>query len=351
MKKDIFFVTPNLANGGAERVTAVLAQELARTENKVTLLYMKDGATVYPVGQGVYVQKLFSGGARVRRIAGKILRLRRTMRENPTATFVAMLPYETLYTFLASRGLPCRIVYSLRNDPGNMNTRLDRFILRHIYPKADAIVFQTEDARNFFSQSVRDRGTVIPNPLSDSLPERYTGVRKKEVVAVGRLTAQKNLPMLLRAFAVVHEKHIDWQLRIYGQGELQEKLEELCENLGISECVKFCGFTPGVVQKINDSGVFAMPSNYEGISNAMLEALATGVPCVCTDCPIGGARMMIRDHENGLLVPVGDTEAMTQALLEIIENPALAERLSRHAVSIRETLSAATIAEKWKGII
>lgn len=351
MSKELFFVTPNLANGGAERVTAVLAQELARTGDTVTVVYMKDDKTVYPVGENVQVQMLFSSGSRVKRIAGKILRLRQLMRQNPTATFVAMLPFETLYTFLASRGLPCRVVYSLRNDPGNMNTRRDRFILRHIYPRADAIVFQTEDAKAFFSERIQEKGSVIPNPLSESLPERYTGVRKKEIVTVGRLTEQKNIPMLLRAFAAVHKKHSDWSLNIYGQGKLQEKLENLCEKLRISGCVKFSGFTENVVQKINASGIFAMASDYEGISNAMLEALATGVPCVCTDCPIGGARMMIRDHENGILVPVGDTQAMTQALLELIENPALAEELSKNSVSIRNELSVAGIAEKWKGIL
>lgn len=351
MNKDIFFVTPNLANGGAERVTAVLAQELARTGDAVTLVYMKDDKTVYPVGENVQVQMLFSSSARVKRIVGKILRLRRLMRQNPTATFVVMLPFETLYTFLAAWGLPCRVVYSLRNDPGNMNTRRDRFILRHIYPRADAIVFQTEDAKSFFPESVQKKGIIIPNPLSGSLPERWVGTRKEEIVTVGRLTEQKNIPMLLRAFAAVHEKHSDWNLSIYGQGELQEKLEKFCEKLRISQSVKFCGFTENVVQKINTSGVFAMASDYEGISNAMLEALATGVPCVCTDCPIGGARMMIRDHENGILVPVGDTQAMTQALLEVIETPGLAEQLSKNSVSIRDELSVNGIAEKWKGIL
>lgn len=351
MKKSLFFVTPNLANGGAERVTAVLAEALARSGDTVTLVYMKDDDTLYPVGENVSVCKLFSTGLRLHRIAGKIFRLRRLMKKNPQATFVAMLPFETIYTFLASLGLPCRVVYSLRNDPRNMNTRYDRFIFRHIYPQADAIVFQTEDARAFFSECIRKRGVIIPNPISDSLPERYRGERRKEIVTVGRLTAQKNIPMLLEAFRIVREKHADWCLNIYGQGEQKGKLEELCEKLGIAECVKLCGFTADAIARINASGVFVMASDYEGISNAMLEALATGVPCVCTDCPIGGARMMIRDHENGILVSVGDVDALARALLEIIENPALAERLSKRAVEIREKLSADAIARKWKGIL
>ncbi len=349
--KSLFFVTPNLANGGAERVTAILAGELAKMGNAVTVVYMKDGDTVYPVHHLVQRKQLFARGSRFGRIVKKVWRLRQLMKRHPDATFVAMLPFETLYAFFASRGLRCRVVYSLRNDPNSMNSTRDRFIMKVIYPRADGIVFQTEDARNFFPERVQKRGTVIANPLVGTLPERYDGQRFHEIVTVGRLTKQKNYPLLLRAFANVHLLHKDWKLRIFGQGELRDMLERLCEQLDIAESVEFCGFVPDVVQQIRQSGIFVMASDYEGISNAMLEALATGVPCVCTDCPIGGARMMIRDHENGMLVPTGDEAAMTRALLELIEHPELARRLSEQSVRVRAALSADIIAEKWKGIL
>jgi len=87
------------------------------------------------------------------------------------------------------------------------------------------------------------------------------------------------------------------------------------------------------------------------MSNSMLESMATGLPTICTDCPAGGARAVIRDHENGILVPVRDAERMYLAMKELIENPALAEKLSENGSNIRNVLSVENIIEKWMEII
>lgn len=349
--KKVIFVTPNLANGGAEQVTSVLASALAEKEIDVEVVFMKDGADVYQLSSRVKRRSFYFGGNRVSRIGGKIRRLRRLMKENEGAVFVAMLPFETFYTYLASFGLRIRVVYSLRNDPASMKSSLDHFIRKVIYPEASQIVFQTEEARAFFPERIQKKGVVIPNPVSTGLPIRYEGKRKREIVTIGRLKKQKNYPLLLQAFSDVNQKYPDWRLRIFGEGELEGELRALCMELGIENTVEFCGFRKNVVEEINRSGMFVMASDYEGISNAMLEAMASGVPCICTDCPSGGARMMIRDHENGILVPVGDRAGLAGAMVELIENPQLAERLSQKAVEIRKDLSAERIAEAWIRIL
>lgn len=349
--REIIFVTPNLANGGAERVTVLLANELAKEGRSVSIAYMKDDITEYLPSSNVTVYRLFSGKSRVRRIITKIYRLRKMMKHHPNATFVAMLSFESFYTYVASLGLQCHVVYSLRNDPANMQSRMDRIVKEIIYPKAQCIVFQTEDARNYFSEAIRKKGIVIPNPIIGSLPERYEGERRKEIVTVGRLTEQKNYPLLLQAFANVNMKHPDWKLRIFGQGKLEKKLKELCRDLHIWNSVEFCGFQSNVIETINQSGIFVLSSDYEGISNAMLEALATGIPCVCTDCPVGGARAIIQDHENGILVPTRDEMKLTEAILELIEYPDLAEQLSKRAVQIRKQLSVKSITEEWRRVL
>lgn len=349
--KKIIFVTPNLANGGAEYVTSVLANEMAKRGDTVEVAYMKDEETVYRLCEKIDTCFLFSGKNRFVRILLKIIRLRKKMKENRDAVFIAMLPFETLYTHAAGIGIRPRVVYSLRNDPANMNSLVDKYIKKFVYGKADRIVFQTEEARDYFPEAVRKKGTVIPNPLSDHLPERFTGQRKKEIAAVGRLAEQKNYPLLLRSFANVHKIHPEWKLRIYGKGGLEQELRELCAELGISRAAEFCGFVPDAAERINQSGMFVMSSDYEGLSNAMLDALATGVPCICTDCPAGGARMMIRDHINGILVPPGDERKMTEAMLELIESPETADVISRKAVEIRDILSAEKITEKWRRLL
>lgn len=351
--KEVVFVTPNLANGGAERVTAALAGALAQGgDRRVWLAFMKDGACAYTLHRGVQVRALFSqGGGRLSRIAGKIWRLRRMMKQHPDAAFVAMLPYETLYTHLAGIGLKNKKVYSLRNDPASMKTRLDGVIWKYIYPRADRIVFQTRQAMDFFADRVRKKGVVIANPLHEALPPVHSGARRREIVSVARLSPQKNFPLLLRAYARVYARHPEWRLRIYGEGPLAGELKALCGTLRIGEAVEFCGFADDVAHRIRQSGLFVLASDYEGISNAMLEALAMGLPCVCTDCPVGGARMFIQDGVNGFLTPVGDEERLAQAMLRAIEQPLPPEVLAQQAEKLRDALSLDRIAKEWKEVL
>ena len=349
--KKVIFVTPDLANGGAERVTAILANELAHRGMTVEVVFMKDGIHVYQLSKLVKTYDFYSEGNRVSRAIHKIFRLRKLMKENINATFIAMLPFETFYTYLASWGLPNKIIYSLRNDPASMKGKFWYLIKKGIYPKADLIVFQTEEAKGYFPEKVRKKGKVIPNPVSNGLPGRFEGERKKEIVTIGRLKEQKNYPLLLHAFAEVNQKYPDWRLRIFGEGELEEELKALCLKLKIGDAVEFCGFQKNVIEEINQSGIFVLASDYEGISNAMLEAMATGIPCICTDCPVGGARLTIKDHKNGLLVPVGNRTRLVNAIMEIIQDPQFAEQLSRKAEETRVYLSAERIAEEWLRIL
>lgn len=347
--KEIIFVTSNLANGGAERVTAVLASELAERGNHVILAYMKDRKRVYETSGAVWEKYLYPRRReKLYRTLGKIWNLRKLIKKYPQASVVAMLPYETFYTFLACLGQKRRVIYSLRNDPAHMTRRLDRFIGKVIYPSAGTVVFQTQQAMEFFSTRIRSKGVVIPNPIRQDLPERFAGKRKKEITAVGRLAPQKNYPLLLRAFSDIHKDYPDWKLKIYGEGSLRDDLEQLCRELSLEQAVEFCGFVPDAVKRMNESGMFVMSSDYEGISNAMLEALGSGVPCICTDCPAGGTRAFIRHRQNGLLVPVGDRKALRDAMEELIMHPEFAGRLSREAVKIRQRLSVSVIAEEWE---
>ena len=171
------------------------------------------------------------------------------------------------------------------------------------------------------------------------------------------MTPQKNIELLLNAFEKLHIEYPGYSLEIYGNAqdneerEYKNKIIKLIGERQLDDCVTVYPPAAKVHERVLKSAMFVSSSDYEGLSNSMLEAMAIGLPCVCTDCLGGGAREVIKDHENGLIVPMNDAEAMCRAMKEFAENPTLAQKCSQNAAKIREELSAEKIARQWLDII
>ena len=188
---------------------------------------------------------------------------------------------------------------------------------------------------------------MIPNPVPQNLPEPYQGVRKKRIVSVARLEPQKNHRLLIEAFAEFLKDFPEYELHIFGIGELEEDLKAQVRELQLEDKIIFRGFSANVREEIIDSAMFVLSSDYEGISNSMIEALAMGVPVISTDCPVGGSRAYIENETSGLLVPVGDQAALCNAMKRIVADEKLAKKLSDNAVKIRETYALPKIADRF----
>ena len=173
-------------------------------------------------------------------------------------------------------------------------------------------------------------------------------MRDKRIVSVGRMDANKNHAMMIRAFAALAERYPDYTLTIYGEGELRKALEELVEQLGLSDRVFMPGVIPDVAKQIEKASLFLLTSYSEGISNALIEALATGLPVISTDVPSGGTVELITDNVNGLIIPVGDEKALERALDRLLGDPAYADRLGKKAVKIQERLAPERVNGLWQ---
>lgn len=347
--RDIIFVSNALANGGAARVISVLAAELSARGMRVGIAVFSHYDDEYAVPVDVrksYGPEGAGTVSKVRRIAW----LRGIAKNNPNACIVAFEYFVNMQALVACAGLPNRVVISERNDPARVGSGKKTDWLRELlYRHADMLVCQTEDAAAYFSDKINK--TVILNPIKEGLPKPFHGERRHAVVCFCRLEKQKNLSLLIRVFSDFSNAHDDWTLEIYGDGSLRDDLIHLAADLGVSEKVSINPGRHDVHEIVRDAGMFVLPSDYEGLSNSMLEAMAIGLPCICTDCPCGGARMMIRSGENGLLVPVGCEEKLSIAMKQIADEPGLASRLGAASSEIRHLLTAETITSQWLACI
>lgn len=338
-----------MAGGGTERVIAVLANYFVEQNNKITILLTASDKIEYDLDSRIEVIQL--GGETGGRLAGRlhrIIALRNYYRKNSDTVYLSFGTETNMFAILSAFFMNRRLIVSERSNPLTCTFTKSR---NFFYSFAKGFVFQTEDAMNCFSEKIRKRSMVIPNPLSDKVPERFEGERRKEIVAVGRLGKEKNHKLLLEAYADFVKMVPDYTLKIYGKGPLKQDLLSYAEQLGINKFVVFADFAPDVLERIKDSYMYVLSSDYEGISNSLLEAMAMGLPVIATDCPIGGSRMLIKDYENGILVPVGDRKAMSEAMTRLANDRKLADRMSVEAYKMKTGYSVENIAEIWLQMI
>ena len=349
-----------LTHGGAERVVTNLANQFAQEGYEVVVATEwtdPDEFVLDPKVRRVHVG-LRAEDESKSRITKFFLRIRYLhaflLKEKPDV--IAAFAKRALYRALMAcehTGVP--VVISVRIDPVRYYSALsDRLQTAFFFKRAAGAVFQTEDAKHFFAPRLQ-QAKVILNPISD----KYIGLpsvaqRKKEIVNVARIVDFKNQPMLVEAFAAVHDKHPDYILKIYGpdgeDGTLQ-RIEDNISKFHLESCVKLMGGSDSLEKEIPEAAVFAYSSDYEGMPNSLMEAMAMGLPVVSTDCPCGGPRMLIRDHINGLIVPVRDPGALAAGICYLIEHPQEAEQMGTEARKLADIANTKAIFEQWRSYL
>ncbi|MGG0413134.1 glycosyltransferase family 4 protein [Peribacillus simplex] len=351
----ICFVTAGLGFGGAERVISTLSNFLADNGVKVTILTVSNffEEPAFELRSSIKVCRLKYGRVPILRNIQHIKKIRKAIIEINSDIVISFLSTINIYTLISLIGSKVPIIVSERNDPKMDPKVVWKRILRNlIYPLSSGYVFQTEEAKNYFSKEIREKGVVIPNPLMiRNMPRVWEKERRKEIVAVGRLEDQKNYPLLLKAFSKLSHQFSDYKLIIYGDGSKKEQLEMLCENLNISNKVLFAGIHKDVLNRINGAKLYVLSSNYEGMPNALMEAMAVGLPCISTDCPCGGPRYLIEHETNGLLVELNNVDQLTRAIETLLSNNNKSIKISKEAIKIRENLSIEQVTSMWEKYI
>ena len=357
----IVFLYGNMQRGGAQRVISCLAAYCAQMGDEVMILTLDGGGSDYALDPGVRVTGLNVAGDSANKLesAKRFLTTERKLRawmkaEKPDAV-LAFSSKLTMQLLLArAHGGPV-LICSERSNPAfraeSAATRMEQPLLK----KADGFIFQTERVKALFPERLQKIGAVIHNGLfSEDIPEEVTAFADRDhkaICAVGRLdNDQKAYDVMFKAFALFHESHPEHVLNIFGRGVDEPVLRQLIAQLGLEDRIILHGNRPHVIGEIRDMGMFVMTSRYEGMPNALIEAMACGLPCVCTDCDFGPAEL-IRDGVSGLLVPVDDVAAIASAMERIADDPAQAEKLSRGALEIRQTHGREEICGQYRDYI
>lgn len=361
----IMFFSLSLRGGGAERVLATLSGEMSK-KNDVIVLTVHNSEDCYELSKKVrrlvldkrVMNKKEKIRNKIKKISpARLAKLVRIIKEESPDIIITFLPLPSLYIMLAKRFSgrvrKTPVILSERGDPDReYSNKLIALLMRRLFKFADGFVFQTEDVEHYYKGIINCKTALIGNPIADSILNHKKSVRRRNcIVSCGRLELQKNYKLLIMAFAEIIKVYPEYTLEIYGEGSQKGELLKLINDLNICDNVFLKGRVDDIADRIADAGLFVMSSDYEGMPNALMEAMALGIPCVATDCPVGGPRLLLGSGGSGILVKVGNQSELVGAISDIISDHNLSTRLSKNGVKEAKKYAPFIIMKKWRTFI
>lgn len=348
-KKRITFVIGSMGSGGAERVISILANNYAEKGWSVDIIMLLNNKCYYKLNENIRVISISNEDkSRVLFFPKWIQMIRKYIKINSPDIVVSFIARINIITIISSLGLKCRVIISERTSPRNDGRSVFvRLLTKILYPSADRVIFQTESAKTYFSNKIQEKSLIIPNPVSVNV--KASDIRKEKIVSVGRLRPEKNHHMLLKAFYKLKEVFPEYNLYIYGEGPLRSQIMKQIQEYNLSDSVFLPGNVTNIHERICDSEIFVLPSQHEGLSNALIEAMMMGLACISTNYE--GASEIIKDGVNGLLVPLDDEEQMYIALHYLVLNKETSKKLGKEAKKSVEYMKQENILSIWENAI
>lgn len=337
--------------GGAEKQLIMLANEMAEKRHDVALVSLSENHACFQISPKVSYDYLIDRHkSRFLNIESRFQYLKRKIKETvPDLIIHFNLQSAYLCSFMGKK-ISSATIYAERGDPYDKEyTGILAIIRKFMCKKIGGFVFQTKGAQEFFPMYVREKSIVISNPVFLH-PDAYyrTDVPEHRIVTVGRLHAQKNHSLLINAIAALPLKYKQYRVEIYGAGELKEELQKQIDENNLTHQVFLMGICSNVIEKIKDAALFVLTSDYEGMPNALMEAMALGLPCIATDCRPGGARELIASGVDGLIVPCNNVSELKKAIMEMLGNPSAAERMGEKAKDKMNNFAPEKIYSQWE---
>lgn len=329
----------------------MLANAMAEGGHDVTLISVSADNNCYQLDQRVKYRFLPDRKTNILRLITRYQDIKKQLQELKPDITVNFWFQSAYMTAMMKKSITGKVIYSERGDPGDKEySGLLGVIRKFTLPQIDGFVFQSKAAQGCFSEAIQKRSTVIPNPVfvrAKDYPE--VRERRKAIVTVGRLHPQKNQKLLIDSFALIAGEFPDYKLEIYGEGELKGTLQKYIDDLQLSERVLLKGTSKQLHSLIYDAALFVLSSDYEGMPNTLLEAMALGIPSISTDCKPGGAREIIDDGIDGIIVERNNSVELAKQIKALLDDPEKMSAFSQRSIKGVDRFKARIVYESWSG--
>lgn len=358
----ITFVTATLTSGGSERVMSIVANKMQERGYEVEIVCLNDQIVFYPINEGIKITHV-EVEAGTKSLSKKLWWFRKYIQKTQPDVVIAFMVSVYTVTLLALMGVEIPVISSVRNDPAYSNLR-KKITRKLLLPRSAHVVVQTQQIKEFFNKNIQKKTTVIYNPVNEKVFQVKDGVEVKvdglkvkgeerinRIISVGRLYPQKDQKIMIEAFAKVSERFPDWKLVIFGEGPQRRALETMIQDprFKIQDKVSLPGRSENIIDELKKSKIFCLSSIYEGMSNALVEAICVGLPIVTTK--VSGTEELIKDGENGFIVNIGDTDAMAEALTKILEDENLQKQFSENNKAQAIKFETNAIVDQWENLV
>jgi glycosyltransferase involved in cell wall biosynthesis len=347
--KKICVISPSLSQGGLENAVTVVANEMAKTGNEVSIICVYKNPVFYTLDKRIniilpsYKREKFST---FHYYLKSIKYIRKNIKNIQPDIIISFGDFLNPISLIATYNLKIPVFISDRSSPGKKFPFLVQKMREKLYPQATGIIAQTERAKKQKEKMLKGKNSniiIIPNALRTI--KLYEDIKKENIVlAVARHYYVKGLDRLLEAFALT--KREGWKLVIAGDyGPETEKLKTQAKELEIEKYIEFLGAVKEIDKVYAQAKILVLPSRSEGFPNALIEAMAHGLACISFDINAGPSDI-IKNNENGILVPDGDIDELAKQIDFFMYNESERKRIGNNAVQIKNELSVSKIVNR-----